>query len=38
MTAEVRELIVKHGGIRLSDIDSAEYKALLNEAEVLGND
>ena len=38
MTAEVRELIVKHGGTRLSDIDPAEYKALLKEAEVLGNE
>lgn len=29
MTAEVRELIFKHGGTRLSDIDPKEYKALL---------
>ncbi|MCW6666244.1 hypothetical protein NHG34_01580 [Aerococcaceae bacterium NML190938] len=38
MTAEVRELIIKHGGIRLSDIDPAEYKELLKEAKVLGNE
>lgn len=38
MTAEVRELITKYGGTRLSDIAPAQYKALLAEAEVLGND
>lgn len=38
MTAEVRELIIKYGGTRLSDIDPAQYKALLAEAEVLGNE
>ena len=38
MTAEVRELIRKYGGTRLSDIDPAQYKALLAEAEVLGNE
>lgn len=38
MTAEVRELITKYGGTRLSDIDPAQYKALLKEAEVLGNE
>lgn len=38
MTAEVRELIKKYGGTRLSDIDPAQYKALLAEAEVLGNE
>lgn len=38
MTAEVRELITKYGGTRLSDIDPAQYKALLAEAEVLGNE
>ena len=38
MTAEVRELITKYGGTKLSDIDSAQYKALLAEAEVLGNE
>ncbi|RHU80260.1 rRNA biogenesis protein rrp5 [Clostridiaceae bacterium OM08-6BH] len=38
MIAEVRELIIKYGGTRLSDIDPAQYKALLAEAEVLGNE
>ena len=38
MTAKVRELITKYGGTRLSDIDPAQYKALLAEAEVLGNE
>ena len=38
MTAEVRELITKYGGTRLSDIDPAQYKALLAEAEGLGNE
>ena len=36
-TAQVRELLVKHGAAKLSDIDPAEYPALLAEAEVLGN-
>lgn len=34
-TAEVRELLNKHGADKLSGIDSAEYAALLAEAEVL---
>lgn len=38
MTVEVRELIRKYGGTRLSDIDPVQYKALLAEAEVLGNE
>lgn len=36
-TAEVRSLITQHGADRLSDVDPAEYEALLSEAEVLGN-
>jgi cytochrome c556 len=36
-TAEVRELLLKHGAGKLSEIDPAEYAALLSEAEVLGN-
>ncbi len=36
-TAEVRELLVKHGATKLSEIDPKEYAALLAEAEVLGN-
>ena len=38
MTAEVRELIRKYGGTRLSDIDPAQYKALLKDAEALVNE
>ena len=34
-TAEVRELLNKHGADKLSGIDPAEYAALLAEAEVL---
>ena len=35
--AQVRELIAKHGGSKLSDIDPSEYGAMLKEAEVFGN-
>ena len=34
-TAEVKTLLIKHGADKLSDIDPAEYPALLAEAEVL---
>ncbi len=34
-TEEVRELLAKHGVDKLSEIDPAEYAALLAEAEVL---
>ncbi len=34
-TAEVRGLLAKHGADKLSEIDPAEYAALLAEAEVL---
>lgn len=34
-TEEVRELLNKHGADKLSEIDPAEYPALLAEAEVL---
>lgn len=34
-TAEVRELLKKHGAEKLSEINPAEYLALLAEAEVL---
>lgn len=34
-TAEVRELLNKHGADKLSEIAPAEYAALLAEAEVL---
>ena len=36
-TAEVRALLEKHGATKLSQIDPAEYPAVLAEAEVLGN-
>ena len=35
--AQVRELITKHGGSKLSDIDPSEYGAVLKEAEVFGH-
>ena len=35
LTAKVKALLEKHGASRLSDIDPAEYSALLEEAEVL---
>lgn len=35
--AQVRELIAKYGGSKLSDIDPSEYGAVLKEAEVFGN-
>ena len=34
-TEEVRELLAKHGADKVSEIDPAEYAALLAEAEVL---
>ena len=34
-TAEVRELLKKHGAEKLSEIDPSEYPTLLAEAEVL---
>lgn len=36
-TAEVKAILNKHGAEKLSEIDPAEYKALLAEVEVLGN-
>ena len=36
-TAQVRELLVKHGAAKLSDIAPAEYLALMADAEELGN-
>ena len=36
-TAEVRLLLEKHGAAKLSEIDPANYAALLADAEVLGN-
>lgn len=34
-TAEVKALLTKHGADKLSDVDPAEYPALLADAEVL---
>lgn len=36
-TVEVKEILTKHGSDKLSELDPAEYKALLAEVEVLGN-
>jgi hypothetical protein len=36
-TAEVRELLQKHGAAKLSEIDPSHYADLLKEAEGLGN-
>lgn len=37
LTAEVKGLIEKHGGAKLSEVDPSNYEALLKDAEVLGN-
>ena len=36
-TADVKAILTKHGADKLSDVNPAEYKALLTEVEVLGN-
>ena len=36
-TATIRELLLKYGASKLSQIDPVNYEALLREAEVLGN-
>lgn len=36
-TAEIRALLAKHGAPKLSQIDPAEYDALLKDAEVIDN-
>lgn len=36
-TSEVRELIKKRGGAKLSDVDQGEYAALLADAEGLAH-
>lgn len=36
-TAEVKAVLTKHGADKLSEVNPAEYKALLAEVEVLGN-
>ena len=37
MTAEVKGLITKYGGSKLSDIDPKHYADIIRDAEVLGN-
>lgn len=37
LTAEVKELITKFGGSKLSDVPPEQYAALLKEAEALGH-
>lgn len=36
-TAQIRELLQKYGASKLSEVDPAKYKALVADAEVLGN-
>lgn len=36
-TAEVKAILTKHGADKLSEVNPAEYEALLAEVEVLGN-
>ena len=36
-TAEVRALLKKYGAAKLSEIDPANYEALIKDAEVIGN-
>ena len=36
-TAQVRELLIKHGAAKLSDIAPGEYLSLMADAEGLGN-
>lgn len=38
LTSEVKGLIAKFGGSKLSDIDPGNYEAIIKEAEVLGNE
>lgn len=34
-TAEIRELLIKHGASKLSEVDPVEYQTLLAEVEAL---
>lgn len=38
LTAEVKSLIEKYGGSKLSDISSENYAAIITDAEGLGNE
>lgn len=36
-TAQIKELLLKHGADKLSAVDASEYAVLVAEAEALGN-
>ena len=36
-TAQIRDLLLKYGAKKLSEVDPASYKALVADAEVLSN-
>lgn len=36
-TAQIRDLLLKYGAKKLSEVDPTSYKALVADAEVLGN-
>lgn len=36
-TAQIRDLLLKYGAKKLSEVEPASYKALVADAEVLGN-
>lgn len=38
LTAEVREIIKKYGGSKLSEVDPKHYANMLKDVEVLGNE
>ena len=38
LTSEIKDLIAKFGGSKLSDINPGNYEAIIKEAEVLGNE
>lgn len=38
LTAEVRKIIKKYGGSKLSEVDPKHYADMLKDAEVLGNE
>lgn len=38
LTAQVREIIQKYGGSKLSEVDPKHYADMLRDAEVLGNE
>lgn len=38
LTAQVREIIKRYGGSKLSEVDTKHYADMLKDAEVLGNE